>query len=298
MNKNDLVEKLSFLAAEAFWHGLEEISPGPLLRERLKREGGKILVSGRPWDGKGMLLCCAAGKAAPQMAEVAGEILDGKIGRGLLICPTDMAPPKPLPGFEILPAEHPVPGEGSFQAAAALKAAAKDLKAGDLFLFILSGGATSLLASPVPPITPEELSATFKALLASGADIVDMNIVRKHLTDLGGGRLAELAYPARIETLAVSDVPTDNPSTIGSGPTVDDFSTYALAVGVIERFGLSSRIPENVLRFLKDGIRGKNPETPKKGAPCFLSSRFEILCSARLLLDKMALHLTLLPQVA
>ncbi len=295
MDSTPYIDRFRLLLQEAFVHGLGDIHPAALLESRLALDARAVLVSGRRWEGKGRLLVCAAGKAAPAMAAAAARILEGRMDRALLVCSQD-APSVPEP-FEFLRAEHPVPGQGSLHAAQVLRREAQSLGPGDLLLFLLSGGASSLLAAPLPPLSPQDMQSVYAALLSSGADIVDTNVVRKHVSLLAGGRLARMAYPARIETLAISDVPTNDLSSIGSGPTVPDTSTYALAVGVIERYGLGEGISRTARRFLTEGIRGMRPETPKKGEPCFLSSRAEILCSARTLLEKMALHLALLPRV-
>src|SRR6202034_2268125 len=143
--------------------------------------------------------------------------------------------------------------------------------ADDLVLVLLSGGASANLIAPATGITLEEKQATTRALLRSGANIGEINCVRKHLSRIKGGRLAALAHPARVVTLAISDVPGDNPAVIGSGPTVPDPTTLADARDIVRRHGLA--LPEAVTRALADSAN----ETPKPGDAVFAQAEYRIV---------------------
>ncbi|MCB0221439.1 MAG: DUF4147 domain-containing protein [Chrysiogenetes bacterium] len=290
----DLTEKFSALASEAFVHALELSDPALLVREQLEIAGGSVRTGKRTWERAGRVAVIAAGKAAAPMARAAAQVLGGRTSEGLLVAPTL---PDELPaGFEPIAAEHPSPGAGSLRAATRAARIAGGLGENDLLVLLLSGGASSLLGAPASGLSPDAFHRIWGALLSSGADIIDMNIVRKHASLLGGGKLALLAAPARVETLAISDVPGDDPASIGSGPCVPDASTFAQALGVLERFNLTHVHPE-VAGHFRNGIQGKLPETLRPEDPVAALAGFTLLDSAREVLKRIKLQLTLIPDV-
>lgn len=289
-----LSEKFSTLAREAFVHALELSDPGQLVHEQLEPLYGGLRTGKRTWEGAGRICVLAAGKAAAPMAREASGVLGSHLHAGLLVSPT--VPAECPPGFSCLAGEHPVPGAGSLEAAARTGALAQSLEEDDLLVVLLSGGASSLLGAPAQGFSKDAFLDLWRALLRSGADIVDMNAVRKHLSLLGGGKLARLATPARVETLAISDVPGDDPSTIGSGPSVPDSSTYAQALGVMERFNLCPKHSE-AERYLREGVKGEHPETLKAGDSVAQLTGFTLLDSARYVLERIKIQLTMIPYV-
>ncbi len=168
-----------------------------------------------------------------------------------------------LARIEVVEAAHPVPDEAGQRAAARMLEMVRGLTPDDLVLCLMSGGASSLLGLPAPGISLADKQQVNRALLRSGADIGEMNTVRKHLSAIKGGRLAQAAHPAQVVTLLISDVPGDDPSVIGSGPTVPDASTCAQARAVLARYGIAA--PEPVVRHLL----AAGAETPKPGDPAF-----------------------------
>ena len=161
--------------------------------------------------------------------------------------------------IEIIEAAHPVPDENSERAARRILVAVQGLGTDDLVIALISGGGSALLAAPAPGLTLADKQAVNRALLASGATITEMNAVRKHLSAVKGGRLALAARPARLVTLAISDIPGDDPAVIASGPTVADTSTIAEVREIVGRYGLD--LPPAVRAVLEAGA-----ETPKPGA--------------------------------
>jgi hydroxypyruvate reductase len=153
------------------------------------------------------------------------------------------------------------------------------LQPNDLVLCLISGGGSALLASPVDGISLEDLQAVTDALLRAGADINQLNTVRKHLERLKGGRLARLAAPAQVVTLVLSDVVGDPLDVIASGPTTPDSTTFADAWRVIEQFELVHKLPAAVAQYLKRGVAGLEPETPKGNDPAFDHSEISIIGS-------------------
>ena len=218
-----------------------------------------------PDPARGRTLVVGAGKAAASMARAvelawpADAPLDGLVV-------TRYAHGMPTERLRVIEAGHPVPDEAGEGAAAEILARAAALGPDDLLLALVSGGGSSLLSLPVESVPMADLKAVTRALLASGAPIQEMNVVRKHLSRIQGGRLAQ-ATRARVRALLVSDVAGDDISAIASGPCAPDPSTHADAIGVLARWGVSP--PASVAAHLARGARGEIDDTPKPGDPLF-----------------------------
>jgi hydroxypyruvate reductase len=182
-------------------------------------------------------------------------------------------------------AGHPVPDARGLRAAQEIEALVRRLERHDLLLVLLSGGASALLPAPVEGISLEEKAATTRLLLRSGAPIQELNAVRKHLSRLKGGGLARAASSARVATLVLSDVVGDDLSTIASGPTVPDPSTFADALAILHRRGLLDEVPAAVRKHLESGAAGGRPETLKPGAAALRRTLTRIVGSNRLSLE-------------
>ena len=210
-----------------------------------------------PERPEGRLVVVGAGKASARMAE-AVEAVYGPC-EGLVITRYGYA--RPCRGIEIIEAAHPVPDKAGMEASARMLEMLGDLGEGDMVLALISGGASALLVQPAGAITLEEKQAVNAALLASGAAIGQMNLVRKHLSRVKGGQLAAAAYPARMLALMISDVPGDDPAMIGSGPTVGDDSTPQEALAVLERHGID--LPRAVADVLAGPSGVVRPDDPR-----------------------------------
>jgi len=178
-------------------------------------------------------------------------------------------------------ASHPIPDEAGERAASEVEALARSLGKNDLLLVLLSGGASAMLPAPVSSVSLAEKAAVTSLLLRSGATIQELNTVRKHLSRLKGGGLARAAAPARVLTLVLSDVVGDDLSTIASGPTVPDPTTFEDALGVLEARGLLGSVPASVRAHLVAGSRGEAPETPKPGDALFRRVETKIIGNNR-----------------
>jgi hydroxypyruvate reductase len=161
----------------------------------------------------------------------------------------------------------------------------RTLTARDLLFVLISGGASALLPAPASPVTLEDKRAVTDQLLKAGADIFEMNAVRKHLSLLKGGQLAALAYPATVVALILSDVIGDRLDVIGSGLTAPDDSTFGDALRVLSKFGLTKKAPRSVMARLEEGAGGRIPETPKQGDPIFANVHNVLVGSNRLALE-------------
>ncbi|HWM31502.1 MAG TPA: glycerate kinase [Methyloceanibacter sp.] len=204
---------------------------------------------------KGRTVIIGAGKASGAMAKALEDAWDGPL-EGLVV--TRYGYRVPTERLEVVEAAHPVPDEAGREAARRILDLVRDLTADDLVLCLISGGGSALLALPAEGVSLEDKQAVNKALLKSGATISEMNVVRKHLSAIKGGRLAAAAAPARVMALMISDVPGDDPSIIASGPTVPDPSTNNDALGIIAKYGID--VPASVRALLQ-----KSDETPKPG---------------------------------
>jgi glycerate 2-kinase len=212
-------------------------------------------------------------------------VLGPRLSAGLAV---SNAPGPPLVRTRLLVAGHPLPDARGLEAAAAVEALLKGLDARDLVLVLLSGGASALLPAPVAGVSLEDKAAVTSQLMRAGADIAELNTVRKHLSRLKGGGLARAAAPARVVTLVLSDVVGDDLSTIASGPTVPDPTTHADALRILDERGLRDAIPASARRHLEAGARGEAPETPKPRAAVFRLVRTHVVGSNRLSVEAAA----------
>lgn len=237
--------------------------PQRLVRRHLRLRKGALEVAGlRHPLGRGRLVVVAAGKAAFAMARAAEEALGGYVSDGLAISSSAQGT---LERIRPRIASHPIPDARGALAAEEAEALARGLGKNDLLLLLLSGGASALLPAPAKGVTLEDKAKTTSLLLRAGATIHETNAVRKHLSRLKGGGLARAAFPARVVTLVLSDVVGDDLSTIASGPTVADPTTFSDALTVLRRRGAFDVVPAAVRARLLAGARGDVEETPKRG---------------------------------
>jgi glycerate 2-kinase len=248
----------------------------------------KITAKHLPKPGAGKTVVVGAGKAAASMALAVERAwpADASLS-GLVVTryahgyPAAEGPQR----IRVVEAAHPVPDAAGAQAAADILQIARSLAHEDLLIALVSGGGSSLLALPAPGLCMDDLRATTQQLLACGAPIEQMNVVRKHLSAIAGGHLAA-ATKARVLALLISDVAGDDPSAIASGPCVPDPSTYAQAQAILQHWGVTP--PAAVAQHLARGARGEIAETPKPGAPLFDRVENRIIASAQLSLQAAA----------
>ncbi|NTV36788.1 MAG: glycerate kinase [Anaerolineaceae bacterium] len=253
--------------------GLEAVDPYLATRRYLQRDGDHLIVQGRayPLQKYQRVFLVAVGKAGAPMARAAAEILGDALTKGLVIVKHGhiQAQDRANEKLTFHEAGHPIPDvrgvDATREVVSLLDAAGNE----DLILFLVSGGGSALFTAPVPPVTLDDLQQLTAALLACGAEIREINSIRKHLDAVKGGGVARLAYPAHLAALVLSDVVGDALESIASGPTVPDPSTFADALGVIERYGIIGQVPAGILHHLQKGVSGMQAETPKPGSPIF-----------------------------
>ena len=223
----------------------------------------RALTSRRDLDRYEHIYVVGAGKASGTMARAAEQFLGRRLTAGRVIVKEgDKARCRRI---LLHPAAHPVPNEAGHLGASQIAQLVASAGPRDLVICLISGGASALMPLPAPGISLAAKQVTTSLLLACGANIHEINAVRKHLSAIKGGRLAALAAPAAVLSLILSDVIGDQPDVIGSGPTAPDCSTFATALAVLDRYAIRSRVAPEVLRLLEQGIA----ETPKPSDPLF-----------------------------
>ena len=228
------------------------------------------LAAHLPPPPKGRTIVIGAGKAAASMARAVEQHWQGELS-GLVVTRYDHG--LDCDRIEVIEAAHPVPDQKGIDAAARILDSVQGLTAEDLVLFLASGGGSALLTMPSPGISLADKQDLNRALLRSGANITEMNTVRKHLSAIKGGRLARAAAPAKVVTLAISDVPGDDPAVIASGPTVGDASTIADALAVLEKYDITPA-PSII-----DALSEQAAETPFPGDPDLAHCAFHMIAT-------------------
>lgn len=228
---------------------------------------------------RGRTLVIGAGKGAASMAKAVEDHWEGDISNisGLVV--TRYGHGVDCSRIEVVEAAHPVPDEAGRHAAGRMMEMARGLTENDLVICLISGGGSALLALPAEGITLEQKQAVNKALLKSGANISEMNCVRKHLSAIKGGRLALACAPARVVTLLISDVPGDDPGVIASGPTLPDPTTCAEALAILRKYRID--IPSRLEQHLDSGAG----ETPKPNDPRFARNTHYVIATAQQALE-------------
>ncbi len=270
--------------------GIRAVDPVRAVRGVLRAAGGGGLkVGGRLLRPKasGRRVLVAIGKAAAAMADAAHAIAGPDL-EGLVVTPHGY--PAPRSDLRSVFGDHPVPGRGSLRAGTALLSLVRATGPEDAILFLISGGGSAVAEVPAGGLSLSALSRTTDLLLASGAPIGAMNAVRRHLSRIKGGRLAEAGRAGAFATVAISDVVGDRPSDIASGPTVPDPSTYRDALAVLRQYRLGSRLPTAVVAELRAGARGARAETPKPGTGRFRGSAFVLAATNRRALEAAAVE--------
>ncbi len=274
----------------AVWQAaLDAGDPVPLVRRALRTadigDRRRVLVLG-------------CGKAGGAMARGAEDVLGDRIADGFVVVKDGYT--KPTRTIRLAEARHPVPDARGEAASAALLALAARAGKDDLVLFLVSGGGSALTPAPAAPVTLAEKQTVTRLLLEAGATIGELNAVRKHLSRFKGGQLARAAAPARVVTLALSDVIGDPLDVIASGPTAPDPTTFTDALAVIDRRGVADRVPASVRDRLASGARGEIDETPKPGDAIFERITNVIIGNNSIVTDAAvaaATHLGLAPQL-
>ncbi|HUX62382.1 HAD-IIB family hydrolase [Sulfuricella sp.] len=256
-----------------FSAALAAVDPFQAVLNAAKLENDRLTVAGAayPLDDFSRIVVVGAGKGTARMALAMEVLLGERISAGLIIVKEGHA--ASLDRVGQVEASHPVPNEAGVEGAQRIFEMVRTADEKTLVICLLSGGASALLVAPVAKVTLQDKQQVTALLLKAGATIGELNAVRKHLSAVKGGRLAQAAYPAQMVTMILSDVIGDRLDVIASGPTAPDESSFDDAWAVIEKYGLKGKIAERVMSYLQRGIAGQEPETVKAGDPCLLGTR-------------------------
>lgn len=267
--------------ADIFTAALAAVDPYYAVLNAVSIEGDRLHIADAKYDLAAFdrIVVVGGGKATARMALAIETLLGKKIAAGLIVVKDGHT--VPLSIIEQVESSHPVPGEAGVAGTARILDMARAADGKTLFICLISGGASALLVAPATGLTLQDKQNATRLLLNAGASINELNAVRKHLSMVKGGRLAQAAYPAQVVTLIVSDVINDPLDVIASGPTAPDDSTYADAWAVIKKYGLLKTLPPQVAEYLQRGIAGQVPETVKKNDPCWINTSNVIVASIR-----------------
>jgi len=259
--------------ANIYRDAVREVDPAGLIESRVKKDGRTLTISGQgeriseDLSSYRQVIVLGIGKASARMASAMENILGDELSKGFVI--TKYGHGLHLKKIQVMEAGHPVPDENSVAGARALAAIAGTADEHTLIINLISGGGSALFCLPADGISNEDKKETTKVLLASGAAIDEMNCIRKHLSKVKGGRFAEIAYPARLINLILSDVMGDKVDAIASGISTPDPTTFNDALSILRKYGIEDRLPRTVRDRLHRGAQGGIPETPKKDCPAF-----------------------------
>lgn len=250
-----------------------------------------VVPSHLPPPPKGRFIVIGAGKASAAMARAVEDHWDGPL-EGLVVTRYGYA--VPCSQIEIVEAAHPVPDAAGLEAARRILALAQSAGPDDTVLCLISGGGSALLPLPLEGLTLEDKQQANRALLASGATITEMNTVRRHLSAIKGGRLAAVAYPAKLLTLMISDVPGDNPADIASGPTVGDATSLADARAILHRYGivLPSSVQTVLTRADSESVKPDDLRLAKAETKIIAAPQMALEAAAKIAREKgLAVHI-------
>jgi hydroxypyruvate reductase len=273
------IAKLRHDAGTILQAGLEAADPVRAIRQTVTLEGDSLSVADQVYDltPHKNIFVVGAGKASAAMAQALEEILGERIRTGRINVKYDHT--LPLNFIQLKEAGHPVPDEAGYQGTQEIIQLLRGRSENDLVFCLLSGGGSALLPSPASCLNLADKQVLTQKLLGCGATIHEINALRKHVSGIKGGKLAQLTYPATLITLILSDVVGDDLESIASGPTVPDHSTFADCLRILEKYTLLDEIPKRVADFMRCGAAGDMPETPKGDDPAFKKTQNVIVAS-------------------
>ena len=273
--------RMNIHARDIFQAGLAAVEPGQRIRELCRVRDNRLITGdfSRDLDAIRNIHVIGAGKATAAMAAAMEEILSDRLSGGLITVKYGYT--VPLKKIRLIEAGHPLPDENGRSGAKEMLALAASAGPEDLVICLISGGGSALLPLPAGQLTLADKQKTMQILLACGASIHEINTIRKHLSAIKGGRLAAAVHPAALLCLVISDVVGDDLSTIASGPTVPDPSTFADCRAIINKYDIGERLPAAVTAHLWSGRQGAAGETPKPEDPVFTAGR-TLVCAGNL----------------
>ncbi len=272
-------EQLRRDAISIFEAGLKAVDPVDAVKRHMRLKNGILALDGRRYNLSEYenVYVIGMGKAAASMARAVEEILGESLTAGIIN--VKYGHTAELKSVKINEAGHPVPDAAGLSGAREIVGLLGKTGENDLVICLISGGGSALLPLPAEGLTLEDEQNLTKILLECGAAIHEMNVLRKHVSQVKGGRLARLAYPSAVISLILSDVTGDDLDAIASGPTVPDKSTFGDCINIIEKYDLGEKLPRRVLRYIEKGLSREIEETPKPGDPAFDRTQNMVIAS-------------------
>jgi hydroxypyruvate reductase len=273
----DQIETMRQHAMQIFQAALKAVDPGEAILRYVKPTDDGLQIGENRFEfaDYDRILVVGAGKAGAPMAKALEDLLGDRVADGVIVVKEGHG--LPLNHVRIHEASHPVPDDRGIRGAEDIIALVKEAGERDLVLCVISGGGSALLVAPVEGVTLADKQEVTRLLLACGADIHEINTVRKHLSRAKGGGLARFAYPATVVSLILSDVVGDDLNVIASGPAVPDTSTFADARKVFNKYDIWQHLPESVQSRIQQGLNGDVADTPKSGDDVFLNCYSELV---------------------
>jgi glycerate 2-kinase len=268
------LDEMKQIVKAIFSKALAAVDPLKILKERIRIEKGRLRIrmeekSEIVFDlhAFNKIFLVGTGKASNSMAQAVEEIFDDRITKGVIT--TKYGHLLPLKKVKVIEAGHPIPDQTGYEGAKEIRGLLRESGANDLVIFVLSGGGSALLPFPADGIELKEKQEVTQFLLDCGADIKEINTIRKHISQIKGGWLARWAHPSTVITFILSDVVGDQLDVIGSGPTVPDLSTFEEAWEILKKYDLPNKIAPSIQEHLRLGREGRVKETPKPGDVVF-----------------------------
>ncbi|RLE79680.1 MAG: glycerate kinase [Thermoprotei archaeon] len=258
-------ERARKVALTLVLEGIEAADPLVAIKRFFEKEGNELVIK----KVKGDVYVVGAGKATGGMAKAVEEVLGDRIKAGIIAVPEELVNDVKLSKIKVLGSTHPKASEKSVRAGKEIVNLVKNASEEDLVIALFSGGGSALVEYPVSGVSIEDIGEVSIALMNAGADIFELNTVRKHLSLFKGGWLAKHASPSSMLCLMISDVVGDRMDTIASGPTVPDPTTFKDALKVLKKYKLYDKAPRSVISYIEKGVKNEVPETPKPGDPIF-----------------------------
>jgi len=267
LTDNQIRMRLS--ARSIFQKGVDAVEPGKAVKSQCRRQGNYFFAGDRKYDLSlyKNLFVIGAGKATAPMAAAIEDLLLEKITKGIIN--VKYAHTAELKRIKIIEAGHPVPDKNGELGAKEIFNLVKDADEHDLIIFLLSGGGSALLPLPANGIELKDKQDAIKTLLACGATIHEINTIRKHISMIKGGGLAQAVYPAQMITLLFSDVIGDDMEVIASGPSVPDLSTFDDCIDIVAKYNILNSMPDNIVTHFQKGVSGKIKDTLSPGNKIF-----------------------------
>ena len=263
------IKRMREHSLQIFEAGLKAVDPMEAIIRHVTLNKNVLTIDDRQFHltDYDRILVVGAGKAVAPMAKAIEDLLGNRIAGGVIVVKDEHG--LPLKKIKVCEASHPVPDKRGVQGTEDILALVEKAGARDLVICLISGGGSALLIAPVKDISLEDKQMATKLLLASGATIHEFNTVRKHLSRAKGGRLAQVAYPATLTSLILSDVVGDDLDVIASGPTVPDSSTFQDAEQILKGYGIWDQLAESIRNHMVNGSSGRIEETPQSDNPAF-----------------------------